>query len=669
MLDLNKINTALARIQYKDAELGEEMQRRLDQRSPVIPVPVPGTGNGIRDKDIAISNGKRNKAAEFAAKTIVLRSGRPVLTVSHDAAKLLFKDAESAVWRERLKQARKTLVNAIRAVGRIELKGHPSLDWVGTGWLVAPDIVITNRHVAQEFARAGNAEFVFRAGVDGAPMQAGIDFLEEFQRAEARAFAIHKILHVEDDAGADLAFLQIKGRQLAAPIPFATTAPQADQQVAVIGYPARDSRIPDLQLMDQIFGDVYDKKRLAPGQINRADERMVLHDCSTLGGCSGSPVIDLASGAAIGIHFAGRFLEANYAVPANVIAERLLAVQRGKPARVTAQQIPSAGPQPIPQNKTTITLPITVTIEIGQPANGAVNVIAARIDASEGEEFATEGRVEDYLDRKGYQPDFLGKGFIAPLPAVKRDKRNVLTFDFAGDPRAFELKYEHFSVVMHRERRLCFFSAVNIDGATSKKAARAGWLLDPRIPAGAQIKGECYGNPPKFSRGHMTRREDPVWGTDDAAARGNTDSMHVTNTVPQMQAFNAPVWLGLEDYALQHARKDNMKICVFTGPVLKDDDPILFGVKIPRVCWKVIAFVHEQTGKLCATGYSISQEKYLKPDEFVFGAFETYQQPLRWIEQETGLSFGTLTRVDGFKAREGVASAAPLQDFSQIEFG
>ena len=36
--------------------------------------------------------------------------------------------------------------------------------------------------------------------------------------------------------------------------------------------------------------------------------------------------------------------------------------------------------------------------------------------------------------------------------------------------------------------------------------------------------------------------------------------MHVTNTTPQMQAFNAPIWLALEDYALGHAKEDEMKI-------------------------------------------------------------------------------------------------------------
>jgi endonuclease G len=52
----------------------------------------------------------------------------------------------------------------------------------------------------------------------------------------------------------------------------------------------------------------------------------------------------------------------------------------------------------------------------------------------------------------------------------------------------------------------------------------------------------------------MTRREDPVWGEPEEAALGNNDSMHVTNTVPQMQPFNGGIWLALESYALDHAR-------------------------------------------------------------------------------------------------------------------
>jgi endonuclease G len=650
MIDINKVDAALARIQQHDTALGHELQAQLEQVSAI-------SKSLTADPD-----------AEFNAKTIVLRTGRPVLAIARDAAKLVFKDAESAVWRERLKQSRKLLAKAARAVGRIELKGHPNFDWVGTGWLVAPDIIATNRHVAREFARAGNAEWVFRAGVDGDPMQVSIDFLEEFKRDESRAFDLRRILHIEDDEGPDLAFLQIKGEHLALPIVIADQSVQAGQQVAIIGYPARDSRIPDQPLMERIFGNVYDKKRLAPGQANNGPGAL-LHDCSTLGGCSGSPVIDLSTGKALGIHFAGRFLEANYAVPAAVLAERLHQVEHGRPpARMTAFN-PQAGNTPI-------TVPVLLTVTINPSGSVAAHAQVSQAPAAgnfapssddAGEVFATEGKPEDYLDRKGYQPDFLGDGLRVPLPAVMRDKQHVLHFSFDGNPRAFELKYMHFSVVMHQARRLCFYSAVNIDGSASKKKKRPGWLRDPRIPADAQIRNECYGNPPRFSRGHMTRREDPVWGTDEEAARANADSMHVTNTAPQMQAFNAPIWLGLEDYALDHAREDSMKISVITGPVLKPDDPIRFGIQIPRVFWKVIAFVHEDTGTLCATGYSMSQEKFMRPEEFVFGAYETHQRSLRWIEQEAGVSLGALQKADHFKETEGVEAGA-LQDFQQIRF-
>jgi endonuclease G len=53
--------------------------------------------------------------------------------------------------------------------------------------------------------------------------------------------------------------------------------------------------------------------------------------------------------------------------------------------------------------------------------------------------------------------------------------------------------------------------------------------------------------------------------------------MHVTNAVPQMQIFNAGIWLDLENYALFHARQDEMKISVFTGPFLTADESVMFG--------------------------------------------------------------------------------------------
>jgi endonuclease G, mitochondrial len=229
--------------------------------------------------------------------------------------------------------------------------------------------------------------------------------------------------------------------------------------------------------------------------------------------------------------------------------------------------------------------------------------------------------------------------------------------------------------VMNKKRRMCFFSACNIDGARSKGSQRSTWRYDPRIPEDLQIMKECYGNPPKFSRGHMTRREDPAWGnTASEIQRGSDDSMHVTNATPQMQSFNSPIWLALEDYALQNAREADQKISVFTGPYFKKNDPTMYGVRIPVEFWKVIVFVHDETGELCATGYEMSQEDNLEQPEFVFGDFVSpqlnmsTQVAISTIESKAGISFGELANFDPF-AQEGVEDTRrPLLYPEQIRF-
>jgi endonuclease G len=289
-----------------------------------------------------------------------------------------------------------------------------------------------------------------------------------------------------------------------------------------------------------------------------------------------------------------------------------------------------------------------------------------------------ESVAADYRDRDGYDPRFLGREFEVALPAVMRHADDILDFELDGRPES-ELRYEHFSVLMSRSRRMCFLSACNIDGNLSKKSARVAWKWDPRIPRSQQIMQECYGNPPKFSRGHMTRREDPGWGTPAIARRGNEDSMHVTNVTPQMQAFNAPIWLALEDYALQHAREDAMQISVFTGPYFTARDPEMYGVAIPLSFWKVIAFIHDETGKLCATGYEMNQEQSLqREEEFVFGAFTSpqlgtaTQVAIHAIEARSGIDFGKLASIDPLAGEEESISYGaprpPLLALQQIRF-
>lgn len=644
MTRLKEANVAMRR---RDTLLDDELHGLDDPAGPALEMP--------RD--------------ELQVETIVLRTGRPVLAIRNDEAQLRFDDADSLVWQARLTEARQHLVQAARAVGRIEVEGH-SLAWLGTGWLVAEDTIVTNRHVAAEFGRHDGTTFVFRQGLAGGPMRASLDLLEEIDgdREEDRTFELRQILHIEDGDGPDLAFLRVEpigGDTPPTPIALAESA-RPDDFVAVIGYPARDSRIPEVDLMDRIFGNVYDKKRLAPGQVIEPTSRTLTHDCSTLGGNSGSVLLSLDTGQAVGLHFAGRFLQANFAVASGVVGERLHDLRTGRTVRRDAPRVSEdlrgvtlqGPPEARPSVTHTFLLPLSITVEIGDPYQAPGDT---------GGEVVVEGVPEDYVDREGFDETFLGGGLVVPLPEVTTGTEDVLTFDFQGRQEQV-LKYQHFSVLMSPRRRMCRYSAVNIDGTRELTSGlrRSGWRTDPRIPATAQIKDECYGNPPRFSRGHMTRREDPIWGTAEAAARGNSDSMHVTNAVPQMQPFNAGVWLELEDYALQHARQDDMRISVFTGPFLEDDDPTRFGVQVPVEFWKVIAFVHQDTGELCATGYTMSQRDFLSEDEFVFGAHKTAQVSISSIESRTGLSFGPLAARDPFVETEGVAPR--LTDVGQIRF-
>jgi endonuclease G, mitochondrial len=505
------------------------------------------------------------------------------------------------------------------------------------------------------------------------------------------SFTVSGIIGIHEDH--DMALLRVEQASgtepLPEPLPIAKAAPASleGRQVYVIGYPAWDGRRNDPEPMKRIFAEIYNVKRLQPGEVSGVAlaQAQIFHDCSTLGGNSGSVVLDLESGQAIALHFSGRFLVANYAVSARTVADALRGVREGSP-RPPASRGPDSRPsRPIASRadaavdatSTGLTIPLRIRIEVGSvqadDSATAVRVVTRRPptpepdgddDQPEDDEVIEEARPEDYAGREGYAADFLGTD--VPLPDV-RDEGDVLTFRFDGRAER-ELKYEHFSVVMSRRRRLCLFSAVNIDGGRSRKVKRPRWRRDPRIEAEAQIEHECYGTEPRFSRGHMTRREDPIWGSPQVAARGNSDSMHVTNAVPQMQPFNAGIWLGLEDYALENARQDDMKISVITGPVLGEDDPFRFGVQIPTTFWKVIAFIHDETGEPCVTGYTMAQDDFLREEEFVFGRHETAQVPLSVIESMAGMSFpDELRRLDPLE-RVHEARPRPLRDFRQIRF-
>ena len=381
---------------------------------------------------------------DLQLESIVLRRTRPVLAIKENVTQLVFQDEQdSEIWKERIGRAQGALDVAIRAVGRINLSGG-DLEWVGTGWLVRDNVIVTNRHVARMFAIRKGDGFTFKMAESG-PVNAAVDFLQEIDNPNTLSFKLLKPLHIENADGLDVAFFEVEltggNPKLAQPLPVAVKSAKT-QSAAVIGYPAYDSRIPEPDLMEQIYGNIYNKKRLAPGAVTLTEENRILHNCTTLGGNSGSAVVDFESGQALGLHFSGTFLTANYAVPANLVQDLLDKARHERLVRREARRTPApaklqnqranAAPARRINASNSITIPLMIIISLGEIASDRPLLPTAPVNEIGDEIEGEEAAAADYRDRNGYNPGFLGEDAHVALPKVTRAEKDVLTFGWEG---------------------------------------------------------------------------------------------------------------------------------------------------------------------------------------------------------------------------------------------
>lgn len=529
------------------------------------------------------------------SEAIVLLKSRPVLLVKNG----IFEEAPLAGLERRLKQHRQALATPINSVGRIELMDHDTLDWCGTGWRIDDDIIVTNRHVASLFAERQGNIFRFRSNRFGKALRAHIDFREEYMQPESEEHMIAKVLWIAPDVSEapDMAVLQVvQGDTLPPPLALAAKDPVPRQEVAVVGYPAHDSRN-DAGAMQDVFGNIYDVKRFAPGEVVALveDAWYLTHDCSTLGGNSGSALLSIDSGEVVGLHFGGQFRKANYAVKASVI-KSLLRRRSWVPVRGHEFNLPLAA-------------------------------------------LTEKNRTADYMaGRRGFDERFLGPKTAMPKPGKSHA---VLPAGNAG-----VLAYTHFSLIMSESRRLPIVTAVNIDGALKKQLKRKdAWGFDPRIGRAAQVGHTDFYKPAAFDKGHMVRREDPGWGESEVEARlAEEDTFVYTNAVPQMPQLNQQSWLSLEDYVLQHAKSKGFKVSVYTGPVFRTDDPSYHAVQVPLDFWKVVAMLDSDSGDLSVSAYLLSQEGMMPSEGFRYGPFRTYQVPLTKVAAAADIQFSAAIR-------------------------
>lgn len=263
----------------------------------------------------------------------------------------------------------------------------------------------------------------------------------------------------------------------------------------------------------------------------------------------------------------------------------------------------------------------------------------------------------DYEGRKGYSPTFL-TGYNVPRPTAPHDEL------YEGPGGLLVLKYHHYSLVMHRERRLAMWTAANVDYDKNKRRFTREdfggdtWKPDPRIPIEAQIEDfEFYDPAKKFDRGHLFRRDDGAWGeTEEEEIFANSDTFHWTNCTPQHEQFNRDmfqykgIWGKLENYITSQARFVGNKLILMSGPILSEDDPSRdFGsgiyVKVPIAFWKVVVVVEEVGGnrRLRAYGFILDQtdaiNQYGWEGKFRAGVFEERQESLATITERSRVEF------------------------------
>lgn len=244
-------------------------------------------------------------------EAIIIEVGRPAILIQNG------RFFPPPLGWEILDQQRSQIETTLQSVGRIEVRGHPNLEWVGTGFLVAEDVVMTNRHVAKEFCRQeANLQWTFEPG-----MRTNIDYVAELGAANELEFAFEQVIGVHDRF--DLALFKVavntaNGGPSPEPLTLTSTAPDAieGRKVYAVGYPAWDGRRNDPITMQRIFSDIYGVKRLQPGDVRAYldQEALLHHDCSTLGGNSGSCVVDIETNEVVGLHFGGLYRETNKAV-------------------------------------------------------------------------------------------------------------------------------------------------------------------------------------------------------------------------------------------------------------------------------------------------------------------------------------------------------------------
>lgn len=572
---------------------------------------------------------------------------------------------------------------ASRAVCRIHVKNiKGGNEGYGTGFLITPDLLLTNNHILADSGSAANsfAEFNYEYNLKGTP-------------ATSILFDLDPEKYFYTNAELDYTVVAIK-----------STSKTRNRSISEFGYLKLSEErntvvVSEFVSIIQHPGGGYKQIAIRENEVLTKDENYITYMTDTAQGSSGSPVfndqwqvvalhhsgvpkkddngnylckdggvfqpgmddsfIDWISNEGINISAILADLKSNNM--SNSLVNEIFTLPAFKADDTVSGQSLIFDPKNIDgrklisiiNNKITFHIPLEISVGLGSGLQLSAGNFTA-IEEEQKTSYTIDPAVnQKYGDRKGYDASFVktSKFRIKIEDLVKKQADVLAPICNPTSKNKHLLHYFNFSVAIHKHRKLCVLTAVNIHGEKleSNKRENTKWILDPRMDEKYQTGPEVY-DKNDLDRGHMVRRLDPVWGANADAA--NDDTFHFTNSAPQHMNLNRKTWLSLEDYILKNAGKEGVKVSVFTGPVFSEDDIPYRGVLLPLEFWKVAAVIKEN-GEPSVTGYMLKQPDNIEDFRIAegiredgFGQFKTYQVPIQKIASLTGLAFDKFKKYD-----------------------
>jgi hypothetical protein len=243
---------------------------------------------------------RRLRAQALARPAILLEPGKPLQAPEN--------------WKGLLGR-NETAIRAAEASTGLILHGDGSA--AGTGFIVAPGLVMTATFVLDAFWRTPSS-------VEAEQPVPPRLCLGPSETSCEPALTIGDIVYRDEESHIIIANLESHDAVLHPPLPLSAPLPEANtligRYVFVVGYPYPDARMPE-DFVRLLLGETKGHRRVMPGRIlafgagsppafgNPESKRLPVFttDISTSGGTGGGPLVDLTTGAVLGMSHSGRW--------------------------------------------------------------------------------------------------------------------------------------------------------------------------------------------------------------------------------------------------------------------------------------------------------------------------------------------------------------------------